>query len=304
MNTIKHTDIKPDQWTQKLPAGIRPYAVLARIDRPIGIWLLLLPGWWAIMLAAGGAWVMNARDWGIFALFGLGAVIMRAAGCIINDLWDRGLDVQVERTRARPLASGEISPQRAFVFLGVLLCGGLLILLQMNFITILLGILSLPLIVLYPLMKRWTWWPQAFLGLTFNFGALMGWSAITGSVGLPALFLYMGGIFWTLGYDTVYAHQDKEDDALAGIKSTALKFGDASKKYVTGFYAASWVFIALSALMAGGILSAVFLLPAGAHLLMQIQKWNVNDPASSLQIFKSNRSFGLLVLAGLALGAF
>jgi 4-hydroxybenzoate polyprenyltransferase len=276
VNTKTHTDIKPDSWTAHLPRAFRPYALLARLDRPIGIWLLLLPGWWAIMLSAGGASSMNLRDSSIFALFALGAVIMRAAGCVINDLWDRKLDAKVERTRARPLASGEIS-------------------------TVLLGIISLPLIVLYPLMKRWTWWPQAFLGLTFNFGVLMGWAAVTGSVELPALLLYTGGVFWTLGYDTIYAHQDKEDDALAGIKSTALKFGAHSRRYVMFFYGAAWVLIALAALLVGGIILALLLIPAGAHLFMQLRIWQIDNPVSALSVFKSNRDCGLMVLAALAL---
>ena len=274
---------------------LRPYAVLARLDRPVGIWLLLLPGWWAIALASGGFTAMNAYDWRIFILFGIGAVVMRSAGCVINDLWDRKFDRAVERTSLRPLASGALDVKQAIIFLILLLCCGLVILLQMNVMTVLLGFLSVPLIVLYPLMKRWTWWPQAFLGLIFNFGALMGWTAVSGIIGLPALLLYIGGIFWTLGYDTIYAHQDKEDDALVGVKSTALKFGARSRTYVAGFYVLAWVLMAA----AGGFGSLVFLLPAAAQLVWQMRVWDMKDPASSLRVFKSNSVFGGLVFLGL-----
>ncbi len=299
MNTKAHTDIKSDGWVEQVfPEKLRVFAYLARLDRPVGIWLLLLPGLWAIALASGGIMAMNASDWGYVALFGIGAVVMRAAGCVINDLWDRKIDQKVERTKARPLASGAVSPMAAMVFLAGLLLTGLTILLQMNFVTVLLGFMVVPLIVAYPLMKRLTWWPQAFLGLTFNFGALMGWSAVSGAVGLPALCLYGAGIFWTLGYDTIYAHQDKEDDLVAGIKSTALKFGESSKKWVSGFYGASLVLLALAFLMgAGGVLWPVFVLALAGHLYWQVKNWEPDNPESSLKIFKANRDFGLIVLA-------
>jgi 4-hydroxybenzoate polyprenyltransferase len=294
VNTKIHTDIKREGWVEKLlPPFLRPYAALARLDRPIGIWLLLLPGWWAIMLAAGGATRMDGADWTIFALFGIGAVVMRAAGCVINDLWDRDLDKKVERTSARPLASGEISVKQTTGFLVALLVLGLIILLQMNALTVLLGFLSLPLIAIYPLMKRFTWWPQLFLGFTFNFGALMGWSAVTGAIEFPAVLLYAGGIFWTLGYDTIYAHQDKEDDALAGIKSTALLFGVESKKFVSVFFSIAYVLIFMAS-------QSLFLIPAALHLAWQLRVWMPDDAASSLRVFKSNRDFGILVLLGLA----
>lgn len=297
-----HTDIGTPAWIERLPPFTRPYALLARLDRPIGIWLLLLPGWWAIVLASGGIWAMTPGAWRIFILFGLGAVIMRAAGCVINDLWDRDIDKKVERTRLRPLASGTVSIKQAFVFLGVLLLAGLAILLQMNFVTVLLGVFSLFLIVAYPLMKRVTWWPQAFLGLTFNLGALMGWSAVTGAVGFPAFLLYAGGVLWTLGYDTVYAHQDMDDDALVGVKSTALKFGADGKKYVAEFLGFAWVLTAVAGILgAPHTLMFLLLLPAAAHAAWQIWRWNPQDKNSSLAIFKSNRDFGLMVLAAFAL---
>ena len=220
---------------------MQPYALLMRLDRPIGWWLLLLPGWWAIVLASGGVMNMNIKSWALMAAFLIGAVVMRGAGCVVNDIWDRDLDKMVERTRERPLASGAVSVKQAAAFLSLLLMIGAAILLSMNMLTIMLGLLSLPLIALYPAMKRITYWPQLFLGLTFNFGALMGWAAVTGELSAAPLFLYLGGIFWTIGYDTIYAHQDKEDDALAGIKSTALKFGNRSKLWVSGFYLGAFI---------------------------------------------------------------
>ncbi len=300
-----HTDIRPEGWVSFIPEGARPYILLARLDRPVGVWLLLLPGWWAVALASGGAPSMNADDWRIAGLFAVGAVIMRAAGCVINDLWDRRLDQKVERTQGRPLASGAVKPWQALVFLAFLLAAGLAILLQMSLVTVLLGFLVVPLIAVYPLMKRVTWLPQLFLGITFNFGALMGWSAVTGVVDTPALLLYTAGIFWTLGYDTIYAHQDKEDDALAGIRSTALKFGAASRKWVAGFYALAIILLALAgwAAGAGGLSFALLILPA-LHLLRQVWSWRMDNPESSLRVFKSNRNFGLLVLLFAALGNF
>ena len=257
-----------------LPEKLRPYAALARLDRPIGIWLLLLPGWWAIVLASGGLFSMHLQGWGIFFLFGVGAVVMRAAGCVINDLWDRKLDAQVARTKNRPLASGAVSVFQASAFLFFLLAVGLLILIQMNALTIILGCLSLPLIVAYPYMKRITWWPQAFLGLTFNFGALMGWSAVTGTLGFAPIFLYVGGIFWTLGYDTIYAHQDIEDDALAGIKSSALRLKGYGKPAVATFYAAAWILFACAGLVGAPYTFAFMLLfAAAAHFAWQIWAW-------------------------------
>lgn len=295
-----HTDLNT-RLIEKIPENYRPYAVLARLDRPVGIWLLLLPGWGAIMLAGGGLWRMTLWDWYVLLLFGVGAVAMRGAGCVINDLWDRKLDQKVERTRVRPLASGEISVRQAFLFLTVLLVIGALILVQMNAVTMALGILVLPLIVAYPYMKRITWWPQLFLGITFNFGALMGWTAIAGEIDFAPLFLYAGGILWTLGYDTIYAHQDKEDDALAGIKSTARLFGENSKNYVAAFYVCAWILLASGAVLADFYSMAfLFLLPALLHFLWQLWAWKMDSPESSLKIFRSNVVVGWMVLAAFA----
>lgn len=297
-NTKTHTDIKPNGWQVRIfPTALQPYAILARLDRPIGWWLLLLPGWWSIMLASGGIQNLSTQTAITFVLFYIGAIVMRAAGCTINDLWDRNLDKAVERTQNRPLASGAVTTKQAFTFLLILLGIGAAILFTFNQTTILLGFLTLPLIALYPFMKRITFWPQAFLGLTFNFGALMGWSAITGEISIAPVLIYIGGIFWTLGYDTIYAHQDKDDDIMVGIKSTALKLGAHSKKWVFGFYLTSITLIALGILLINSspLTMGLLLLPLG-HMAWQLQTWNMNDPDSSLRIFKSNRDFGLLLL--------
>ncbi len=296
-----HTDIVSTGWIARLPEDARPYAILARLDRPVGVWLLFLPGAWSVALAAGG-WrgVRDGAAWEVLILFALGAVVMRAAGCVVNDLWDRDLDAKVARTRTRPLASGALSPRAALAFLAGLLCIGLLILLRFNGLTVALGVASLPLVVLYPLMKRWTWWPQAFLGLTFNFGALMGWAVLRGTLDLPALVLYAAGILWTLGYDTIYAHQDREDDALAGIRSTALRLGARSKLWVTGFFIGALALIELAGFAAQA--SPVFFMALAApalHALWQLKTWAPDDPASSLRIFRSNTVFGFLVLGAM-----
>ena len=273
---------------------------LARLDRPIGIWLLLLPSLWGIALASSHLSGFSFKILWLIFLFTLGAIVMRAAGCVVNDIWDRKLDAQVERTRVRPLASGEISVCQALIFLFGLLMIGFCVLILMNGTTILLGLLSVPLIAVYPLMKRITFWPQAFLGLTFNFGALMGWAAVMDGLGLPAVLLYVSGFFWTLGYDTIYAHQDKDDDALIGMKSTALKFGDDSKKWVSGFYAGMLVCLAWAfALSSLNVLAFPGLGLVGVHLFWQIRCWDMDDPACSLAVFKSNRDLGLLVLAAI-----
>jgi 4-hydroxybenzoate polyprenyltransferase len=294
---MSYTDIKSLKILEALPAKIRPYAYLARLDRPIGWWLLLLPCWWSVSLATGGVYNFGLTEIWILFLFFIGAIIMRAAGCVINDLWDRKLDKEVERTRDRPLASGQISPFQALIFLTFLLICGLIILLQLESITaILLGFLALPLIALYPLMKRITWWPQAFLGITFNFGALIGWASINGIIELPCLLLYISGLFWTLGYDTIYAHQDMEDDVKIGIKSSALKLGDKSSRWVSIFYALCALFLFSAFFTAdAGPVSYILLLPATFHLYTQVKSWKMGDQQNSLNTFKSNRNFGLLV---------
>ena len=283
-----------------MPIWARTYARLMRLDRPIGVWLLVLPCWWSLALVAP-----KIPDLGLMLLFGLGAVVMRGAGCVINDLYDRKLDAAVERTRNRPLASGEISVWRAMVFLGLLLLVGLGLLLILNRFTIGLGIASLALVVAYPLMKRVTWWPQLFLGFTFSWGALMGWSAVTGMIGLPTLPLYIAGVFWTLAYDTIYAWQDLRDDEQVGIKSTARLLGEASVPWIAFFYALSLAFLACAGFAADlgrGFYNG--LLVAGLFALVQLMLWRRHDPANCQRRFEANRDFGLIVLVAIILGKF
>jgi 4-hydroxybenzoate polyprenyltransferase len=290
------------QLFKKTPASWHPYILLARLDRPIGTWLLLLPCWWALVLANGGIDRLDGEDWLHAGLFALGAIVMRAAGCVINDLWDRKLDAAVERTRSRPLAAGTVSIRQALVFLAALLCIGFFILLFFNTMTMRLAMLSLVLVVTYPLMKRFTWWPQLFLGFTFNWGALVGFTAVTESVPAAAWFIYVGGIFWTLAYDTIYAHQDKEDDALIGIKSTARLFAGKSKIWVAAFFTLSLGFFIAAKISAYGgpiFTTHLFILPL-AHALWQIKRWDMDAPASCLGMFRANRDFGALVLLAFA----
>ncbi len=296
---MTHTDIKKNGWIiEKLPEQVKPYYYLMRLDRPIGTWLLLLPGLWAIMLASGGLWALNADDIYLVFLFTIGAVLMRGAGCVMNDIWDRDLDKKVKRTAARPIASGAVSVKRAIIFTCVLLMLGFAILLQTHLVTILLGFLTVPLMITYPLMKRITWWPQFFLGIIFNFGALMGWAAVNGTVSISSLLLYIGGICWTLGYDTIYADQDKDDDAMVGIKSSVLWLGERAEKAVKMFYGAAFFLFALAFVMAGaGYLSLIVLMGGAYHFTWQLKNWDRTDPASALKIFRSNRDFGLILLA-------
>ena len=299
-------------WLDRfLPPAARPYARLMRLDRPIGTWLLLFPCWWGMFLSLDRgllalAWQTPAQAWSIVGpviLFAVGALFMRGAGCTYNDIVDRDFDAKVARTALRPIPSGQVSVRRAVLFLAAQLLVGLLILLTFNRLTILLGILSLGLVFTYPLMKRVTYWPQAFLGLTFNWGALMGWSAMSGSLGLPALTLYAGGIVWTLHYDTIYAHQDKEDDALVGVKSTALRLGTDSKAWLAGFSAAAAVlfeFAMAHAQLGWPALLAVAVI--ALHLTWQIITVDLGDPADCLAKFHSNRWIGWILLAGILAG--
>jgi 4-hydroxybenzoate polyprenyltransferase len=306
-------DIRPDDWVDRLlPGAVRPYARLMRLDRPIGTWLLLFPCWWGLALASLAP---DRRLLALMALFGIGALVMRGAGCTWNDITDRGFDARVARTRTRPIPSGQIKVWQAFVFLAFELLVGLAILLAVawlggppfNWFAVWLGVASLVLVCIYPLMKRVTYWPQIFLGLAFNYGALLGWGVLNASLdltvwpgGWPAALLYLGGICWTLGYDTIYAHQDKEDDALVGIKSTALKLGANTRPFLFGFYALACALIFWSGRLMG--LAEVFwvLLGLGAlQLAWQAARIDLDDPADCLAKFKSNRLFGWLVLAGL-----
>jgi 4-hydroxybenzoate polyprenyltransferase len=294
------TDIRAGGWVARLPAGWRPYALLARFDRPIGSWLLFLPGLWAFALAAPD-WAEGLR---LTLLFGVGAAAMRGAGCVVNDLWDRDLDRRVERTRGRPLAAGTVRPRQALVFLAALCLVGLAVLVQLPRAAILLGFVSLLPIVLYPLAKRVTNWPQAMLGLTFSWAAPTGMAAATGALlGAEAFALWAAAFFWVLGYDTVYAHQDREDDARIGIGSTALFWGARTKPFLAACYAAMLALLALAGWLAG--LAALFwpalLLPA-ALLARQVAALDIHDPAGCLALFKSNREAGLAVALAFLLG--
>lgn len=292
-------------WVNKLsPDFAWGYLQLMRADRPIGTWLLLWPGVWAIILASHHSGNTDTfPNIQLLVLFLIGAFVMRGAGCVVNDLWDRDTDAKVERTKGRPLPSGRVSVKGAFIFLAFLCLIGLSILLQLNTFTQLVGIASLTLIVIYPLMKRITYWPQLVLGFTFNWGALMGWSAVTSTLEIPCLILYFGGIFWTLGYDTIYAHQDKEDDALVGVKSTALKFGDKTSIWLAFFYfgcfslllAAGW----LSNMSIGFYIGMIF---AGAHLIYQLIKLDIDDRELCLKLFKSNHYYGMIVFISILAG--
>ena len=287
-------------WIERLPAGVKPFAVLARWDRPIGTWLLLLPCWWSAALAPG-ATPLDLLV--LFTLFAIGAIAMRGAGCTVNDLFDRDLDSQVERTRHRPLASGRLALGEALVFTAVQCAVGLIVLLFLNPFTVALCFASVPLIALYPLAKRVTWWPQAVLGVTFNWGALVGWAAVTGSLGPPALLLYAAGFCWTLGYDTIYAHQDKTDDEIVGVKSSARWLGEATRPWLAGFYALTTVLLVVAGALAGlGPLYYLGLVAVAGHLTWQVRTLACNDAANCLARFRSNRDLGLLVLAAILAG--
>jgi 4-hydroxybenzoate polyprenyltransferase len=293
------TDIRPGGWVRRLPRALIPYAILGRFDRPIGAWLLYLPGLWSICLAA------QTFSLGLFlaVLFGVGALIMRGAGCVVNDLWDRKIDRMVERTRGRPLASGILKPIDALVFLALLLAVGLLILSQLDDPARVLGVVSLVPVALYPLAKRITWWPQIMLGLVFGWGAPMGFAAAAGSLRWPALPLYLAAIFWTIGYDTIYAHQDREDDALIGVKSTARLFGRQTAPFLGFCYGAAILLLGVSMAMMKQSWFGIFalLLPA-ALLARQVVRLDVDDPQTCLALFKSNREVGLSVALAILIG--
>ncbi|SCV69164.1 BQ2448_2184 [Microbotryum intermedium] len=292
-------------WANRLPKLLcwtHPYVSLARMDKPIGTWLLYWPCAWSLTMAAySSALPPLSLAWNL-ALFGTGALVMRGAGCTINDLWDRDIDQRVERTKLRPLASGEVRPFQAFSFLGIQLSVGLGILTQLNWYSIALGASSLSLVVLYPFMKRITYWPQFVLGLAFNWGALLGSSAILNHVDLPvALPLYVGSVAWTIAYDTIYAHQDKVDDVNAGVKSTALLFGQQTKPILTGFSTAFVGLLATSGWMNGQGLGFWTFSVGGAawHLFNQLKNVELDSRQSCWETFASNRNLGAIVWSGL-----
>ncbi len=298
--TPSGTDIAAHGWVDRyVPARLRPFCILARLDRPIGTWLLLWPCWWGLALASPG---LGQGLW-LMVLFAVGALVMRGAGCTINDIADRDFDAQVARTATRPRASGALKPVQAWLFLAALLAAGLAVLIQLNHTAIILGIAALPLVALYPFMKRITWWPQAWLGLTFNWGALVGWAAVAGAIGPPAVALYVAGIAWTLGYDTIYAHQDKEDDALIGVKSSARRLGEGTRPWLWGFYGIALALITLAGALAG--LAWPFyggMAVAAGQLAWQVATVDIDNPDDCMAKFKANKWFGLIVFAAMVAG--
>ncbi len=297
-------------WVDRFaPMWSRPYLRLSRADRPAGTWLLLLPCWWGLGLAVAGD--PDGPRWSdLWIAIGcaMGAFLMRGAGCTWNDLADQEIDAGVTRTRSRPLPSGQVTRKQAAIWMVAQAGLAFLILLTFNWFTILLGVISLVPVLIYPFAKRFTWWPQVFLGLAFNWGALLAYAAHEGSLGLPALYLYGAGIAWTLFYDTIYAHQDKEDDALIGVKSTARLFGASTGMWLFGFLMASVTLLAyaivevtLSGSMSLLVMGLGVAWAFGWHLHWQMQQLNIDDPENCLRLFRSNRNAGLIPVLGLVL---
>jgi len=294
-----HTDIVAGGWVARLPTGWRPYVLLARLDRPIGVWLLFLPGLWSILLSRRP----DGESLRLIALFALGSVVMRAAGCTVNDMWDRDLDRQVTRTVGRPLASGALRMRQAAGFLVALLLIGLAILLQLNGLARILGASSLLLVGLYPLAKRVTWWPQLVMGFTFGFGAPLGYVAGAGRIDAAWAAIYAAAILWDLGFDTIYAHQDREDDALVGVKSTARLFAERTRPFLAACYGVTVLALALAGWLAGlsGWFYPALALPA-ALLAAQVIRLDIDDPALCLRLFRLNREVGLAAAAAILIG--
>ena len=300
-------------WVDRFcPPFTRPFLRLSRADRPAGTWLLLLPCWWGLALAVAadpGGW--QVQDLWIFVACALGAFLMRGAGCTWNDISDRKFDADVARTRSRPIPSGQVTVFGAFLWMIVQALLALMILLTFNPFTIALGVAALVPVVIYPFAKRFTWWPQVFLGLAFNWGALLGWAAHTGSLATPPLLLYVAGIAWTLFYDTIYAHQDKEDDALIGVRSTARLFGNRTGTFLMCFMIISTTLVLAAGLMAvlpaGGALKPIAIVATawafGWHLVWQLRRLDIDDPENCMILFRANREAGLIVAVGFAIAA-
>lgn len=302
-------DAPPENWVDRFaPPRARPYLRLSRADRPIGTWLLLLPCWWGLALAVAASGTPSLYDLWIAAACGLGAFLMRGAGCTWNDLTDREIDAGVARTRSRPLPSGQVSPKGALAWLVAQSLLAFLILLTFPPFAIALGIGSLALVAIYPFAKRFTWWPQIFLGLAFNWGALLAWAAHAESLGPAPVLLYGAGIAWTLVYDTIYAHQDKEDDVLIGVRSTALLFGTNTRRWLAGFLVLAVLLILAAILIAIGetlprAAALAGLAGFALHLGWQLRALRIDDHARCLALFRSNRDAGLILAGGLALAA-
>ncbi len=294
-----HTDIAATGWVARLPRPWLPYLLLARVDRPIGTWLLFLPGLWGILLVRA----LASDTIRLVILFAIGSLVMRAAGCVVNDLWDRDIDRKVARTAGRPLASGALRPRHALTFLAVLLLVGLAILLQLNHLSQALGVASLLLVGLYPLAKRVTWWPQLMMGFTFGYGAPLGYAAASGRIDTAWIALYAAAILWDLGFDTIYAHQDREDDALVGVRSTARLFGQHTRPFLAACYIAALAALALAGWLAalGAWFYPALILPA-ALLARQVIALDIDDPALCLRLFRANREVGLAVALAILAG--
>jgi 4-hydroxybenzoate polyprenyltransferase len=295
-------DASAKNWVDRYaPAWLLPYMRLARADRPVGFFLLALPCFWSVALAGRSIGAPYPDSWLLF-LFAVGAIAMRAAGCTYNDIVDRDIDAEVARTQSRPLPSGQVTVTAAVIFMLALCLVGLAVLLSLNTFAIVLGFGVIPIVALYPFMKRISHWPQAVLGLAFNWGALMGWAAVLGHLDPAPIVLYAGAIAWTIGYDTIYAHQDREDDALIGMKSTALRFGHATTTWLSLFYALAWSAILVAGLNAGagGVFVAGMGL-AGAQLAWQVMTLDIDDAENCLARFRSNRDFGLLIFVSVVL---
>ena len=300
-------DAVKGNWVDRLaPKATRPYLRLSRADRPIGTWLLLLPCWWGLALAVAAT---GFRPFDIWIAVGcaIGAVLMRGAGCTWNDVTDRDIDAAVARTRSRPIPSGQVTVRGALIWLTVQVVVSAAILLTFNGTAIVLGLLSLIPVAIYPFAKRFTWWPQVFLGLAFNWGALLAWAAHTGGLGWPPILLYLGGIAWTLFYDTIYAYQDVEDDSLIGVKSTARRFGDTPGPWMRGFAASTVILLSAAIVTALPPVSAMAALlgvwAMGWHLAWQMMRLDVTDAALCLRLFRANRTTGLIPLPFFAMAA-
>ncbi len=297
------TDIRRSIAERALPPQLHPYVRLARLDRPIGTWLLLLPCWWGVALGLRQHGSDGIQASVLVVLFTIGALAMRGAGCTYNDIVDREYDGRVARTALRPIPSGEVTVKRAWAFLALQLLVGALILFSLNITAVVVGLFSIPVIAAYPFAKQITDWPQAVLGLAFNWGVLVGFAAMTGTISLAAALVYAAGVVWTLGYDTIYAHQDKEDDAMIGVRSTALLFGDMTKTWLWMFYGAMLALLAVGGLWAQlGIGYWIGLVAVAGHLAWQVVTLRIDDPDDCLSKFKSNRDAGLLVTGALLLG--